>query len=103
MSMFRELPHQPDPMTPRLTDAFLANRYLEYYDATVYAAGRFWRCLYEDAHWMPLPNVVLAAEVLEILRDDEYSGAEASTRRVAAIVDVLRVRLDAVALADDWR
>jgi P4 family phage/plasmid primase-like protien len=100
---FGSLPHIPEPLPPRLTDAFLCARYFETYDATVYAAGRFWRCHYEDNHWVPLPDAVLAAEVLEILESYQAEGAEASSRRVAAIHDLLRIRLDAVSLAEGWR
>src|SRR5688572_22743783 len=89
------LPSFPLADQPRMTIDGLVTAYLEMFPTTVYAAGRYWRCI-DLTVWSPLPERDFTAEVLKILEWNPNDFLQPDPRGLATLTAMLRLALDIV-------
>jgi putative DNA primase/helicase len=82
---------------PPLSPGDLCDRYIDTHQPTVYAEGRFWRCPNPARPWQPVPDSLIAREVFDTLQTTQAEGLAPSPQHIAAVIGLLRLRLDQVA------
>jgi putative DNA primase/helicase len=86
----------PEPNAP-LSAGDLCDHYIAGHQPTVFAEGRFWRYAYRHGPWQPVPDPLIEREVFDTLQSTQAEGLPPTPQRIAAVIALLRLRLDEVA------